>query len=162
MAIVLICPPQSAPPTDPDSNLFSRLWWLFFYELTKRVLALSNRSAISADLAADYVSTAAFLDIGLSVNLTETGLYEITANLDWSVDVNASQVQMQLVVNDIVQAGIAGLFIGAASVRASCAYTWYYQNTGVNVAKLQNQKIAPGGAGKVFKDNTGLRVKFLG
>lgn len=166
----LIVPAQSVPLSEAVSQeglvvpgpLASVVWWLFFSNLSKRVADLSSRPSLSVNLAADYISTDAWVDIGLSVNLTQTGLYEIAANIDWSVDVDASRVEMRLAINDIPQDGVAGLFIGAASVRASSSYTWYYRNSGAHIAQLQNRKITPIGNGKVFAGNTGLRVKFLG
>ncbi len=177
----LIIPPQSVPPSDnaiggnpisgsvtPGSApLFALPWWLFFNNLAKRLLALENRPVISVDLTADYNSTSSFQDIGLFCDLTQTGLYEITANIDWVVNQDANQLLMQLVVNDIEQPGQPTLLIDVPAsalnaIRVTTSYTWFYQNRGNNIARLQNAKIVNAGIGQVHKDTTGLRVKFLG
>jgi hypothetical protein len=50
MAVPLICPPQSIPPSDEGSRLFVKAWWLFFKNLSGAVTDFSDEIAITGTI----------------------------------------------------------------------------------------------------------------
>ncbi len=122
---------------------------------------------LAANASADLTCTTAYADVtGMTVTLTLTGNYLITANCEIGLTVDANEVLCQLLVNAVVQTGVVRLLMatgtGTDSLAASVTRTWVYANTGSNVAKIQGKKTVNAGTGQVHQVNSCLTAIFLG
>ncbi len=127
----------------------------------------SSIAHLSADASATLTCTNSYADItGATITLTGTGTYLIIADCSIQTDTAAGGGSVQLMVNGVAQTGVADAAIQTATagdnVRCSASKTWFYTNSGSNVAKLQGKKANAGGNASIGITNTGIRAIFLG
>ncbi|HXJ39000.1 MAG TPA: hypothetical protein VNH18_06960, partial [Bryobacteraceae bacterium] len=124
-------------------------------------------SELTAQASGNLTCTTSYADIsGLSVTLNKNGVWRIEASLDLSFDSSAFQMSAQLVVNGVAQTGIILAIISSAgattlSFEGLFTRSWYYTNSGSNVAKMQAKSAVASGSRSVIAANSYMSAVFL-
>lgn len=166
MPLPLICPQQSNPPIGKDSDLFGRLWYLFFYNLTQSVLGLPGTNkhlTATPDPLLDLVLTTALQDVaGGSVMLNIDGFWQVTGQFNLQNDGagGSGPAEGFLTVGDVVDYNPCEIG-GDDSNSGVTSCTGVYQVRGATEAKMQALKVVNAGVAHCFGYGSRIIAVYL-
>ena len=102
---------------------------------------------------------------GMFVTLDRDGRWKITASMEGRISSAGAGLVGKLVVNGVDQPGVMVLAISAVAagdLTAMQTRSWYYDNTGSNVAELLCSVGAAAGNRDVYSDSSVISAEFLG
>jgi len=157
MALPLICPPQNLAPHEEESRLFNRPWYLFFNRLARD---LNKSETLAASASSSLTLSTSMADLaGATITLNKTGRWLVIANVTFTADSVSSGVVAELnVAGSPFGASMQSDVIGTYNL----AYSWFYDNTGSNTAKIRAMKNAGAGVSTAYSGSSNIMAVFLG